>query len=49
MYCGERSIAEQVRRSVRAHILRQERKIGTTIQDLSEAIEKHEAESNQKL
>ena len=49
MYCGERSIIDQVRSAVRTHIKEQERKIGTTVEDLTEAIERHEAESNQKL
>ena len=48
MYCGESSIIDQVRSAVRAHILKQEKKIGTTVEDLTEAIERHEAESNQK-
>ena len=48
-FCGGPPIIESVRLAVRAYIEDQEQKIGTTIEDASEAIERHErkAETNQ--
>lgn len=40
-YCGEPSIIEQVRRAVSEYLQKKEVKIGTSIEDVSEAIAQH--------
>ena len=49
-YCGEKSIIEQVRKSVEQYLKRKEAEIGTSIEDVAEAIQEHgEEESQPKL
>jgi len=46
-YCAGGSIASQVRQSIEDFILKQEKKIGTSVEDATEGIARHEIEKSQ--